>query len=224
MLEFNQFFQACSGFWQTERTYHDLLAAEVERSYTEYQVDPLTEIQKQDMLSLSPLKDNLKDNLHTNLQIGKEIESSSPASCPGFSIAFDTISEKGERVFMSLKALFVPYRYIRDYKVFLTTEIPPVASQLPITEEVVQGFYLRDEGYSESGAIQSSFIYLPSRQTLEMTTFYRRSIAIDQMRLVANGMRLRTIITYKKPAPGIVPSVITLAGFGVEKRRADAGN
>ena len=122
---------------------------------------------------------------------------------------------------MNLKALFVPYDYVQDYELFTNREIPPVAAQLPITEEVVQGFYLRDEGYSESGAIQSSFTYLPSRQTLEMLTFYRRSIAIDQMRLVSNGLRLRTIVTYQKPEPGEIPSVITLVGFGVEKRSAE---
>jgi hypothetical protein len=214
MLQFNQFFQACSGFWQIERTYHDLLSGGIERSYTEYKVDPLAEDQKQEMLSLSPLS--------TNLKVGNDIQASQPTSgeFPGFNIAFDTISEKGEQLSMNLKALFVPYDYVQDYDLFTNKEIPPVAAQLPITEEVVQGFYLRDEGYSESGAIQSSFTYLPSRQTLEMLTFYRRSIAIDQMRLVSDGLRLRTIITYQKPEPGEIPSVISLVGFGVEKRKS----
>ena len=215
MLEFNQFFRACSGFWQIERTYHDLLNGSIERSYTEYQVAPLAEIQKQEMLSSSPL--------HNAVILGNDVQISQSISqeFPGFSIAFDTISEKGEQLSMSLKALFVPYSYVQNYDLFINKEIPPVAAQLPITKEVVQGFYLRDEGYSESGAIQSSFTYLPSRQTLEMLTFYRRSIAIDQMRLVADGLRLRTIITYQKPEPGEVPSVISLVGFGVEKRRPD---
>ena len=215
MLKFNQFFQACSGFWQIERTYHDLLNGEIERSYTEYQVDPLAEVQKQEMLSLSPL--------YANLKAGNDSQASASArgEFPGFSIAFDTTSAKGEQVSMNLKALFVPYDYVQDYELFTNKEIPPVAAQLPITEEVVQGFYLRDEGYSESGAIQSSFTYLPSRQTLEMLTFYRRSIAIDQMRLVSNGLRLRTIVTYQKPELGEIPSVITLVGFGVEKRSAE---
>lgn len=215
MLEFNQFFRACSGFWQIERTYHDLLNGSIERSYTEYQVAPLAEVQKQELLSASPL--------NNALIIGNEAQRSQPISqeFPGFSIAFDTISEKGEQVSMSLKALFVPYNYVQNYELFTNKEIPPIAAQLPITEEVIQGFYLRDEGYSESGAIQSSFTYLPSKQTLEMLTFYRRSIAIDQMRLVSDGLRLRTIITYQKPEPGEIPSVISLVGFGVEKRRPD---
>ena len=215
MLGFNQFFQACSGFWQIERTYHDLLSGVIERSYTEYQVDTLAEAQKQEMLSLSPL--------HTNLKAGNGSQASelTRGEFPGFSIAFDTTSEKGEKLSMNLKALFIPYDYVQDYELFTTKEILPAAAQLPVTEEVIQGFYLRDEGYSESGAIQSSFTYLPSRQTLEMLTFYRRSIAIDQMRLVSDGLRLRTIITYKKPEPGEIPSVITLMGFGVEKRSTE---
>ncbi len=215
MLEFNQFFRACSGFWQIERTYHDLLSGEIERSHTEYQVDSLAEVQKQELLSASPL--------NNNLIVGRDALVSQPTSqgFPGFSIAFNTISEKGEQVSMSLKALFIPYSYVQNYDLFTNKEIPPVAAQLPITEEVIQGFYLRDEGYSESGAIQSSFTYLPSRQTLEMLTFYRRSIAIDQMRLVSDGLRLRTIITYQKPEPGEIPSVISLVGFGIEKRRPD---
>jgi hypothetical protein len=84
---------------------------------------------------------------------------------------------------------------------------------------VIKGYYLRDEGYSEPGAVKSRFTYLPSRQTLEMTTYYRRSVAIDQMRLVAPDLRLRTIITYKRPETGEAPTVIDLVGFGVERRQ-----
>jgi hypothetical protein len=52
-----------------------------------------------------------------------------------------------------------------------------------------------------------------------MITFYRRSIAVDQMRFVSPDLRLRTIITYQKPPAGEGPEVITLVGFGVEKRQ-----
>lgn len=86
--------------------------------------------------------------------------------------------------------------------------------------EVIQGFYLRDEGYSEAGAIAGRFTYQPTRQTLEMTTFYNRSVAVDQMRLVAPDLRLRTIVTYQRPQPGEVPTVIDLIGFGVEHRQS----
>ena len=75
------------------------------------------------------------------------------------------------------------------------------------------------ESDSEAGAVKSRFTYLPTRQTLEMTTYYRRSVAIDQMRLVAPDLRLRTIITYKRPESGGEPTVIDLVGFGVEQRQ-----
>jgi hypothetical protein len=85
--------------------------------------------------------------------------------------------------------------------------------------EVLQGFYLRDQGYSETGAIAGRFTYQPTRQTLEMTTYYRRSVAVDQMRFVAPDLRLRTIVTYQRPEPGQTPTVIDLVGFGVERRQ-----
>lgn len=220
MLDFNQFFQACSGFWQIERTYHDLQTGEIERSYTEYQVDSLVVPEKQSLLSSSPLSPIATDIAsYLSDTSSDSVTGINHLGCPGFGISFDTVSEKGERVSMNLKALFIPYEFVKNYEVFIPSEIFPIAAELPTTEEAIRGFYLRDEGYSESGLIQSSFTYLPSRQTLEMTTFYRRSIAVDQMRFVSPDLRLRTIITYEKPPAGEVPEVITLVGFGVEKRQ-----
>lgn len=46
-----------------------------------------------------------------------------------------------------------------------------------------------------------------------MTTYYQKSIAVDQMRLIDHNTRLRTIVTYSRPE-----QEITLVGFGVEKR------
>ncbi len=221
MLNFNQFFQACSGFWQIERTYHDLQTGEIERSYTEYQVDSLGVPEKKSLLSLSPLRTVAAD-IDSCLQEPSldPVTGANHLGCPGFGINFDTVSEKGERVSMNLKALFIPYEFVKNYETFMPSEIFPIAADLPTTE-AIRGFYLRDEGYSESGLIQSSFTYLPSRQTLEMITFYRRSIAVDQMRFVSPDLRLRTIITYEKPPAGEKPEVITLVGFGVEKRQPD---
>jgi hypothetical protein len=85
---------------------------------------------------------------------------------------------------------------------------------------MIQGLYLRDEGYSEAGAVAGRFTYLPTRQTLEMTTYYKRSAAVDQMRLVAPDLRTRTIVTYQRPESGEIPTVIDLIGFGVERRQA----
>lgn len=137
---------------------------------------------------------------------------------PGFAIAFDTQSEKGETVSMSLQALFVPDTYIpKQANIDL---LPPLTAQVDSEAEVIQGFYLRDQGYSEAGAIAGRFSYQPVRQTLEMTTYYRRSVAVDQMRLIAPDVRLRTIVTYHRPQPGEIPSTIDLIGFGVERRQS----
>lgn len=208
MLNFSDFFTACTGIWKTERIYHSMLQGEIERSYTQYQVTPLADAEKQQMLSAS--LDGLK--IDTNLLQSEE------AICPGFAIAFDTVSETGAQVSMSLKALFIPDAYATDKT---ASPLPPLpsAAQISPTEEVIQGFYLRDEGYSEAGAIKSRFTYLPSRETLEMTTYYRGSVAVDQMRMVAPNLRLRTIITYQRPETNTMPTIIDLVGFGVERRQ-----
>jgi hypothetical protein len=210
MLNFQDFFTACTGLWKTERIYHSILQGEVERSYTEYRVESLTGDQKQAILSLSELG---------GIKVDMAQVKSDERVCPGFAIAFDTVSESGEQVSMSLKALFIPDAYVVSNEMSADTPPLPMAAQVPATQEVIEGFYLRDEGYSEAGAVASRFTYLPSRQTLEMTTYYRRSVAVDQMRLVAPDLRIRTIITYQRPESGEAPTVIDLVGFGVERRQ-----
>jgi len=210
MLNFQDFFTACTGLWKTERIYHSILQGEVERSYTEYRVESLTGDQKQAILSLSELG---------GIKVDTAQVKSDERVCPGFAIAFDTVSESGEQVSMSLKALFIPDAYVISNEMSADAPPLPMAAQVPATQEVIEGFYLRDEGYSEGGAVASRFTYLPSRQTLEMTTYYRRSVAVDQMRLVAPDLRIRTIITYQRPDSGEAPTVIDLVGFGVERRQ-----
>jgi CpeS-like protein len=51
--EFQQFFDNCVGNWTTERTYHYLTQQEVERSHTEFNVEPIT-----DELKLKVIQDN----------------------------------------------------------------------------------------------------------------------------------------------------------------------
>jgi len=211
MLKFQEFFAACTGRWKTERTYHLVLEGYVERSYTEFQVEPITQAQKQQILSLCPLI-----GVKVDLTKVRGLE----AVLPGFAIAFDTRSEAGETVSMNLNALFVPDAYVVSVEAAVETPPPPVTALVATspTTDVIQGFYLRDEGYSEIGAIAGRFTYQPTRQTLEMTTYYQRSVAVDQMRLVAPDLRLRTIVTYQRPATKEPPSVIDLIGFGVERR------
>lgn len=209
MLNFGEFFDSCTGVWKTERIYHSLQVGEIERSYTEFRVTLITQAQKQEILQQSVLKDFGADT--TKLMEQQD-------TFPGFAIAFDTQSEKGETVSMSLQALFVPDTYIpKQANIDL---LPPLTAQVDSEAEIIQGFYLRDQGYSEAGAIAGRFSYQPVRQTLEMTTYYRRSVAVDQMRLIAPDVRLRTIVTYHRPQPGEIPSTIDLIGFGVERRQS----
>lgn len=207
MLTLVDFFNACTGTWVSERTYHFPQSKEIERSHTEFQVDALNPADRRRILTLTlpPLSD------------GQPLDAiAAAADCPGFAIAFDTLSEKGERVGMNLTALFVPEAYLP----IAAGGLPlPAAAQASADPELLRGYYLRDEGYSEAGAIAGQFTYQPSRHILEMTTVYSRSVAVDQMRLISPNMRLRTIVTYQKPAADVAPTEIVLIGFGLEQKQ-----
>jgi hypothetical protein len=210
MLSFQDFFAACVGDWKIERTYHSPLTGEVERSHTKYAVQPLPFAEKQQILAAG------QPGSAATLQIDSTQLVQDDRWCPGFAIAFDTVSDRGDRVSMRLKALFVPDSYVVSA---IDLPPPPLAAQVAAPDdELIQGYYLRDEGYSEAGAIAARFTYQPIRQTLEMTTYYKQSVAVDQMRLVSPDLRLRTIVTYDRPAPGQPPTVINLVGFGVEQK------
>ncbi|MDX2098011.1 MAG: phycobiliprotein lyase [Leptolyngbyaceae cyanobacterium bins.59] len=217
MLSFSDFFAACPGVWTTERTYHMLGQGIVERSYTEFRVTSLSENEKQGILKGAGIGQPTPEASHS-------LQTLAAFQWPGFAISFETRSETGEEVAMSLKALFVPATDLPSEVIAGNASPLPIAAQVPPdSTEVVRGFYLRDEGYSESGAIAGQFTYQPTRQTLEMTTYYRRSIALDQMRFVTPDLRMRTIITYQRPSldnSDADPQVISLIGFGVEHRRA----
>ncbi len=212
MLEIQEFFSACVGTWKTERTYHYPLHNEVERSYTEFNVAALAVAEKQQISSAF-------------LPIGSISATAEIDDFPGFSIGFATVSEKGDRVAMNLKALFVPDRAILAPALLATDPLAPampLATEILDSTEVIRGLYLRDEGYSETGAITGRFTYLPSRQTLELVTYYSRSVAVDQLRLISPTTRLRTIVTYQRPQPGEVPTVVNLVGFGLEQKSLDS--
>jgi hypothetical protein len=214
MLTFQEFFTACDGLWKTERTYHSVLENEIERSYTEFRATRLNASEKQRILSgTSP-----HDTTFADIKIDVDRGLQEPDTCPGFNIAFETRSETGEEVSMILNALFVPSTYVTEGQANFDPMPLPTAAQIPLEPEVVQGLYLRDKGYSESGAIAGRFTYIPIRQTLEMTTFYSRSIAVDQMRFITPELRLRTIVTYQRPQDASPPSIITLVGFGLERK------
>ncbi len=213
MLNFQEFFEQCAGIWKTERIYHYPLDGEIERSYTEFRVSNLSETAKAAILAPYMQADT------DRLTVSPDALSQAEFACPGFAIAFETRSETGEEVAMTLNALFVPQTLILTNP--MKPPAPPLAAEVAPSDEVICGIYLRDEGYSEAGAIAGQFTYQPTRQTLEMTTYYRRSVAVDQMRFVAPDTRMRTIVTYRRPeADSDRPTVISLMGFGVEYRQA----
>jgi CpeS-like protein len=216
MLSFQDFFIACAGFWKTERTYHFVSENEVERSYTEFRAETLDQTIKQQILA----KSDSSSDAFSGIKIDFDRAMQDPTASPGFAVSFDTRSEKGEEVSMTLKALFVPDDFVTSDALNLLAMPLPIAAQVDPDGEVVQGFYLRDQGYSESGSIAGRFAYQPTRQTLEMTTYYNRSVAVDQMRFVTPTLRLRTIVTYERPTDGSMPTVITLVGFGTEQKAA----
>jgi CpeS-like protein len=203
MLTFQEFFQACDGTWSTERTYHYTEQGEIERSHTDF--------------TATTLEGGIKSNLLMSV-MPEGVTAEALAESPGFSIRFDTVSEHGATVGMSLQALFVPEQFVVGAKTAQDI-LPPMAAQVALQEELVRGFYLRNEGYSERGAIAGRFTYLPTRQTLEMTTVYSRSVAVDQMRFIDLNTRLRTIVTYRRPEENRVPTEISLVGFGLERRQ-----
>ncbi len=208
MLTFQDFFQACDGTWSTERTYHYYDQGEIERSHTDFTATTLDSVVKSKLLvSVMP----------------EGVTTEALSASPGFAIRFDTVSEFGATVGMSLQALFVPEQFVPEQFVISVKTVqdvpPPMAAQVAAQEELVRGFYLRSEGYSERGAIAGRFTYLPTRQTLEMTTVYSSSVAVDQMRFVDLNTRLRTIVTYRRPAPNLTPTEISLVGFGLERRQ-----
>jgi len=136
---------------------------------------------------------------------------------PGFAIAFDTPLKPGNGV--DEPQSFVCCRCLRSKRWRASDAATARSSSGGNTRWGGNSrFYLRDEGFRNWGI--SRFSYQPTRQTLEMTTYYRRSVAVDQMRMVAPDLRLRTIITYQCPTAGEPPSVIDLVGFGVERKQS----
>jgi hypothetical protein len=203
MMTFQDFFQACDGTWSTDRTYHYYDQGEIERSHTDF--------------TAKTLDHSIKSNLLA-VVMPSGVTPDAVTDSPGFAIQFDTVSESGATVGMSLQALFVPERFVTSDDTIQNVPAP-MAAQVSDPGELVRGFYLRNEGYSEKGAIAGRFTYLPTRQTLEMTTVYSRSVAVDQMRFIDHNTRLRTIVTYRRPENNTVPTEISLVGFGLERRQ-----
>lgn len=177
---FHTFFDHCVGSWSTERTYHYLTQNEVERSHTDFQVSPLTSELKAKVLS---------DNAYEDV---KEV-----AALPGFHLAFNTLSEKGEKVSQSLNLLFVVNHE---------------------TGHTLEGDYLRDRAYEEARPIISRFRFDGHTNELLMTTNYTRVVSVDSITLINPETRIRRILNYLRPPAGQPLERLGLVGFGVEQK------
>lgn len=181
LLPFYQFFDHCIGTWQTERTYHYLSHQEIERSHTDFVIHALTTEHKQKVL------------------VDNQYEPTTVDTLPGFHLAFNTVSETGEKVAQALNMLFVPKAE---------------------DATILTGDYLRDRAYEESRPIISQFRFDTETCELLMTTTYTRVVSVDSITLINPRLRIRKILNYRRPAPGEALQEVVLVGFGVEQKVA----
>ena len=157
---FHQFFEACVGSWQTERTYHYLQHSEVERSRTEFAVKPVSIDLKRKVLS---------DNAYQEIANVDEL--------PGFELGFHTVSESGEEVSQELRMLFVIHRceagllygdYLRDRAY---TEARPIISDFrfdPVTRELMM-----TTRYTKSVSVDSITLVNPRLRIRKILNYLR---------------------------------------------------
>ncbi|MEM6253445.1 MAG: phycobiliprotein lyase [Cyanobacteria bacterium P01_D01_bin.156] len=177
---FHTFFDHCVGHWSTERTYHYLTQNEVERSHTDFQVTPIAPDVKSKVLS---------DNGYPPI--------ADLSILPGFNLAFNTVSEKGEKVSQALNLLFVVHNE---------------------TGHTLEGDYLRDRAYEEARPIVSHFRFDGNTNELLMTTNYTRVVSVDSITLINSETRIRRILNYLRPPAGQPLEKLGLVGFGVEQK------
>ena len=178
---FHEFFDCCVGHWVTERTYHYLAQQHVERSHTEFDVHPVDLAQKQKVIA-----DNSYETV-TDLD-----------QYPGYHLAFQTVSETGERAAHDLNMLFVFQQQ----------------------GNILVGDYLRDRAYEEANPMIAKFQFDPAIRELRMQTTYTRIVSVDTITLVNPKLRIRKIINYLRPEEGQPLQEVALVGFGVEQKGA----
>ncbi|MBE9145581.1 phycobiliprotein lyase [Planktothrix mougeotii] len=183
IAQFQEFFDHCVGEWTTERTYHYLSHQEVERSHTEFIIHPLDNDAKAKVL-----EDNQR--LSTNLEL---------ETLPGYRLAFQTVSEKGDEVSQALNILFVPQK---------------------LNFPIIEGDYLRDKAYEEAKPMVAYFRYDTETRELLMKTTYTRVVSVDSITLINPELRIRRIINYQRPLNHEPLNRVLLVGFGVEQKQS----
>lgn len=174
---FQQFFDDCVGSWVTERTYHYLTQQEVERSHTEFIIQPIALDRKAQVLidNQFPEQSNLED-------------------LPGYHLEFATISEKGDRVNQALNMLFVPERqegaivtgaYLRDRAY---EESRPIVSHFRFNPENRE--LLMTTTYTRTVSVDSIMLINPNLRIRKILN-YRRPVegeALQEIGLVGFGV------------------------------------
>ncbi len=176
---FHDFFDCCVGHWVTERTYHYLAQQYVERSHTDFDVHPVDLTRKQKVIA---------DNGYPSV--------SNLDQYPGYHLAFQTVSETGERVAHDLNMLFI----------------------FEQQGDILVGDYLRDRAYEEATPMIAKFQFDPTIRELRMQTTYTRIVSVDTITLVNPRLRIRKIINYHRPPADQPLQDVALVGFGVEQK------
>jgi hypothetical protein len=157
---FQDFFAACVGSWKTERTYHYIARQEVERSRTEFVINPLSSDGK-----LKVLDDN-KYPTHPDLD-----------KLPGYNLGFHTVSEKGDEVEQNLNLIFVPQKesngylegdYLRDRAY---EESKPIVSHFRF--DVSTKELLMKTNYTQIVSVDSITLINPSLRLRKIVNYYR---------------------------------------------------
>jgi hypothetical protein len=177
LTDINYFFDCCIGTWDIERTYHYLAHQEVERSHTDFKVDPITPDLKRKVLA---------DNDYGDIERLDQM--------PGFQLVFHTVSDKGEEVSQELCALFVPKRqegavlvgdYLRDRAY---EEARPIISSFSYNSETRE--LLMTTHYTRLVSVDSIILINPSMRIRRILNYQRPSQGepMDQLVLVGFGV------------------------------------
>jgi hypothetical protein len=167
---FQQFFEECVGTWVTERTYHYLTQKEVERSHTEFVIQPVDRDRKAQVLT---------DNQYA---AQPDLD-----SLPGYHLEFATVSDKGDRVNQALNMLFVPQPqtgalvrgdYLRDRAY---EESRPIVSQFQFNPENQE--LLMTTTYTRVVSVDSITLVNPKLRIRKILN-YRRPIGNEPLQEV----------------------------------------
>lgn len=175
--QFNNFFACCVGNWVSERTYHYFTKPIIERSRTEFQIKPLTEAAKIQVLT---------DNQYEYSQPLTQIQ--------GFNLEFYTISETGEEVSQNLNILFIITAkkdtflqgdYLRDRAY---EEAKPIVSSFNFNLETNK--LLMRTNYTKIVSVDSITLVNPKLRIRQIINYQRPQTEqpLDQVMLVGFGV------------------------------------